>query len=153
MPIAAIAAAAAAAIAASPDSMPFTAVGLNIGGEKQLVTFAPPGVSGRQHNLGFGASLQLTTQSNSGSSANLVGGLGATHPGGTGTTTQLNLGLSAGSVGGLGATCLGSTNTTTGTLGSNHVPRKKGNSLMLSPYSESIDPSSFTRIAKYINFV
>jgi hypothetical protein len=127
-----------------------TLVGQNA---KPLVTFAPPGVSGRQQNLGFSASLQPTTQSNSGSSANLVGGFGATHPGSTSTTTQSNLGFSADSVGGLGATRLGSINTTTGTLGSNHVPRKKGNSSMLSPYSGSIDPSSLTSIAKYINFV
>ncbi len=144
MPIAAIAAAAtnASTIAASPGGMPFTVMGLNIGGAKLLVTFAPPGVSGRQQNSGFSASLQPTTQSNSGFSANLVGGFGATHPGGTSTTTRSNLGFSAGLVGGLGATCLGSINTTTGTSGSNHVPRKKGNSSMLSPYSGSIDPSS-----------
>jgi hypothetical protein len=156
MPITAIATATianASTIAASLGGTPFTAMGLNIGRAKPLVTFAPPGVSSRQQNLGFSASLQPTTQSNSGSSANLVGGFGATHPGGTRTTTQSNLGFSAGSVGGLGATHLGSTNTTTGTLGSNHVPRKKGNSLMLSPYSGSIDPSSSTGIAKYINFV
>jgi hypothetical protein len=48
---------------------------------------------------------------------------------------------------------LGSINTTTGTSGFNHVPRKKGNSSMLSPYSGSIDPLSLTGIAKYINFV
>ncbi len=48
---------------------------------------------------------------------------------------------------------MGSTNTTTGTLGSKHVPRKKGNSLMLSPYSGSINLLSLTGIAKYINFV
>jgi hypothetical protein len=63
------------------------------------------------------------------------------------------LGFSAGLVGGLGATHLGSINTTIGTLGSNHVPRKRGNSLMLSLYSGSINPSSLTGIAKYINFV
>jgi hypothetical protein len=156
MPIAAIAAAAAmnaSTIAASPGGMPFTAVGFNIGRAKPLVMFAPPGLSSGQQNLGFSASSQPTTQSNLGSSANLVGGCGATHPGGTSTTTQSNLGFSAGLVGGLGATHLGSINTTTGTLGSNHVPRKKGNSLMLSPYSGSIDPSSSTGIAKYINFV
>jgi hypothetical protein len=155
-PIAAIAAAIianASTIAASPGGMPFTAMGLNIGGAKPLVLFAPPGVSGGQHNLDFSASSQPTSQSNSGSSANLVGGFGATHPGGTSTTTQSNLGFSAGSVGRLGATCLGSTNTITGTLGSNHVLRKKGNSLILSPYSGSIDPLSLTGIAKYINFV
>jgi hypothetical protein len=128
-------------------------MGLNIGGAKPLVTFAPPGVSSGQQNLGFSASLQPTTQSNLGSSANLVGGFGATHPGGTSTTTQWNLGFSASSVGRLDATRLGSINTTTGTSGSNHVPRNKGNSLMLSPYSGSIDPSSLTGIAKYINFV
>jgi hypothetical protein len=155
-PIPAIAAAAvanASTITASPGGTPFTAMGLNIGGAKPLVTFAPPGVSGGQQNLGFSASLQPTTQSNLGSSANLVGGFGATHPGGTSTTTQSNLGFSASSVGGLGATCLGSTNTTTGTLGSNHVSRKKGNSSMLAPYSGSIDPLSSTGIAMYINFV
>jgi hypothetical protein len=104
--------------------------------------------------LGFSAILQPTTQLNSGFSASLVGRIGATHPGGTSTTTQSNSGFSAGSVGGLGATHLGSTNTTTLKLGSNHIPRKKGNSLMLSPYSGSIDPSSLTGIAKYIiNFV
>ncbi len=143
----------ASTITASPRGMPFTAMGLNIGGAKPLVTFAPPRVGGGQQNLGFSASLQPTTQLNSGFSASLVGGFGATHPGGTSTTTQLNLGCSAGSVGGLGATHSGSTNTTPGTLGSNHVPRKKGKFLMLSPYSGSIDPSSLTGIAKYINFV
>jgi hypothetical protein len=156
MPIATITATAvanASAIAVSPGGTPFTAMGLNIGRAKPLVTFAPPGVSGGQQNLGFSASLQPTTQSNSGSSANLVGGFGATHPGSTSTTNRLNLGFSAGSVGGLDATRLGSTNTTAGTSGSNHVPRKKGYSLMLSPYSVSIDPSSLTGIAKYINFV
>jgi hypothetical protein len=157
MPITAIAAIAATAnastIAASPGGMPFTAMSLNISGAKPLVTFAPPRVSGGQQNLGFSASLQPTTQSNLGSSANLVVKFGATHPGSTSTTTRLNLGFSAGSVGGLGATRLGSINTTTGTSGSNHVPRKKGNSLMLPPYSGSIDPSSLTGITKYINFV
>jgi hypothetical protein len=115
--------------------------------------FAPPGVGGRQQNLGFSASLQPTTQSNLGFSASLVGGFGATHSGGTSTTTQLYSGFSAGLIGGLGGTYSGSANTTTGTSGSNHVPRKKGNSLMLSPYSGSIDYSSSTGIAKYINFV
>jgi hypothetical protein len=156
-PIAVIAAAAAAAnastITASPGGTPFTVMGLNIGRSKLLVTFAPPGVSGKQQNLGFSACLQSTTQSNSGVSASVVGGFGATHPGGTSTTTQLNSGFSASLVGGLGATRSGSTNTTTGILGSNHVPRKKGNSSMLSPYSGSIDPSSSTGITKYINFV
>jgi hypothetical protein len=130
MPIAAIATAAAAnasTIAVSPGGTPFTAMGLNIGRAKPLVTFAHPGVSSGQQNSGFSASLQPTIQS--------------------------NLGSIASSVGGLGATCLGSINTTTGTSGSNPVPRKKGNSLMLSPYSGSIDPSSSTGIAKYINFV
>jgi hypothetical protein len=134
MSIANIATAAAAA-AASPGGTPFPAMGLNIDGANPLVTLAPPGVSSGQQNLGFCVSLQPTTQLNLGSSASLVGGFGATHPGGTSTTTQLNLGFSAGSVGGLGATCLGSINTTTGASGSNHVPRKKGNSLMLSLYS------------------
>ncbi len=78
---------------------------------------------------------------------------GAIHLGSTSTTTQSNLGFGAGFVGGFGATHLGSINTTTGTSGSNHVPRKKGNSLVLSPYSGSIDPSSSTSITKYINFV
>jgi hypothetical protein len=137
MPIAAITATAAAAntstIAVSLSGTPFTAMGLNINGEKPIVMLAPPGVSGGQQNLGFSASSQPTIQSNSGSSASLVGGFGATHLGGTSTTTQLNLGFSAGLVGRLGAICLGSINTPTGTLGSNHVPRKKGNSLMLSP--------------------
>jgi hypothetical protein len=128
-------------------------MGLNISGAKPLVTFAPPRVSGGQQNLGFSASSQPTTQSNLGSSANSVGGFSATHLGGTSTTTQSNLGFSARLVGGLGAICLGSINTTTSTSGSNHVPRKKGNSLMLSPYSGSIGPSSLTGIAKYINFV
>ncbi len=76
----------ASTIAMSPGGMPFTAMGLNISGAKLLVTFAPPRVSGGQQNLGFSASLQPTTQLNSGSSANLVGGFGATHPGGTSTT-------------------------------------------------------------------
>ncbi len=110
-------------------------------------------MGGGQQNLGFSASLQPTTQSNSGFSASLVGKFGATHPGSTSTTTQSNSGFSAGLVGGLGATRSGSTNTTTGILGSNHVPRKKGNSLMLSPYSGSIDPLSSTGITTYINFV
>jgi hypothetical protein len=88
-----------------------------------------------------------------GFSAGLVGGFGTTHLGNTSTTTQTNLGFSAGSVGRFGATHLGSTNTHTGgNSGSNHVPRKKGNSLMLSPYSWSIDSSSSTGIAKYIKF-
>jgi hypothetical protein len=90
MPIAAIAAAAttnASTIAASPGGTPFTAMGLNIRRGKLLVTIAPPGVSGKQQNLGFSASLQPTTESNSGSSANLVGRFGATHPGGTSTIT------------------------------------------------------------------
>jgi hypothetical protein len=65
----------------------------------------------------------------------------------------LNSGFSASSVGRLSATHLGSTNTTTVTLGSNNVPRKKGNSSMLSPYSERINPLSLTGITKYINFV
>ncbi len=67
MPIAAIAAAAAAnasTIAASSGGMPFTAMGLKIDRAKQLVMFAPPGVSGGQQNLGFSASLQPTIQSN-----------------------------------------------------------------------------------------
>jgi hypothetical protein len=156
MPITAIATAAvanASTIATSPGGTPFTAMGLNIGGSKLLVMFAPSRVSGRQQNLGFSASLQPTTQSNSGSSANSVGGFGATYPGSTSTTSQLNLGFSAGLVVGLGATCLGSTNTTTITSGSNHILRKKRNSLMLSPYSGSIDPLSLTGIAKYINIV
>jgi hypothetical protein len=140
-------------IAASPGGTPFTATGLNIGGAIPLVAFAPPGASGRQQNLGLSASSQLTTQSNPGFSASSVGGSGAAQAGGTSTTTRSNLGLSAGLVGGSGATHSGSTNTTTGTLGSNHVPRKKGNSLMLSPYSGSINPSNLTGIAKYINFV
>jgi hypothetical protein len=140
-------------ITASLGSMPIAAIGPNIIQMNPLVTFAPPGVGSRQQNLGFSASLQPTTQWNSSFSASLVGGCGATHLGGTSTTTQSNLGINAGSVGGLCATHLGSTNTTTGTLGSNHVPRKKGNYLMLSPYSGSINPSSSTGIAKYINFV
>ncbi len=140
-------------IAASPGGTIFTAMSLNIGGAKLLVMFAPPGVSSGQQNMGFSASLQPTTQLKSGPSASLVGVLGATHPGSTSTTTQPDLGFSAGLVGGLGATRLGSINTTTGTSGSNHVPRKKGNSAMLSPYSGSIDPLSLTGIAKYINFV
>jgi hypothetical protein len=139
-------------IAASPGGTPFTATGLHIDGVIPLVTFAPPGASGRQQNLGLSASLQLTTQS-TGFSASLVGGSGAAQAGGTSTTTQLNLGLSAGLVGGSGATRSGSTNTTTSTSGSNQVPRKKGNSSMLSPYSGSINPSNLTGIAKYINFV
>jgi hypothetical protein len=65
-------------------------------------------------------------QSNSGFSAGLVGGFGATHLGSTSTTTQSNSGFSAGSVGGFSATHLGSSSTT-GTLGSNYVPRKKSN--------------------------
>ncbi len=91
MPIAAIAAAAAAnasTIAVSPGGRPFTTMGLNIGGTKLLVTFAPPGVSGRQQNLGFSASSQSTTQSNSGFSANSVRGFDATHLDGTSTTTN-----------------------------------------------------------------
>jgi hypothetical protein len=156
MTIAAITAAAttnASTIIVSPGSTPIAAMGLNIGGMKPLVTFTPPGVGGRQQNLGFSASLQPTAQSNSGFSASLVCGFGATQPGGTSTTTQLNSGFSAGLVGGLGATHSGITNTTTGTSESNHVPRKKGNSSMLSPYSGNIEPSSLTGIAKYINFV
>jgi hypothetical protein len=133
--------------------MPFTATGLNIDGAIPLVTFAPPGVSGRQQNLGLSASLQLTTQSNPGFSASLVGGSGAAQAGGTSTTTQLNLGLSAGLVSGSGATRLGSTDTTTGTLGSSQILRKKGNSPMLSLYSGSIKPSNLISIAKYIHFV
>jgi hypothetical protein len=39
-------------IATSPGGTPFTATGLNIGGAIPLVTFAPPGASGRQQNLG-----------------------------------------------------------------------------------------------------
>jgi hypothetical protein len=62
-------------------------MGLNIGRAELLVTFAPHKVSGEQQNLGFSASLQPTTQLNLGSSANLVGGFGATCPGGTSTTT------------------------------------------------------------------
>jgi hypothetical protein len=151
--IAAATAANASTIIASPGGMPIAATGLNIGGAKPLVTFTPPGVGSGQQNSGFSASSQPTIQSNSGFSASSVGGLGATHPGGTSTTTQSNLGFTADSVGRLGATHLGSTNTTTGTSGSNHVPRKKGNSSMLSPYSGSIDPLSSTGIAKYINFV
>jgi hypothetical protein len=155
MLIAAIAAAAANAstITAFPGSTPIAATGFNIGGAKPLVMFAPPGVGDGQQNSGFSDSLQPTTQLNLGFSASLVDRFGATHPCGTSTTTQSNSGFSAGLVGGLGATRLGSTNTTTGTLGSHHVPRKKGNSLMLSFYSGSIDPSSLTGIAKYINFV
>ncbi len=99
------------------------------------------------------AGLHPTTQSYLGFSASLFCRFDATHSGGTSTTTQSNLGFSAGLAGGFGATHLGSTNTTTGTSGSNHVPRKKGNSLILSPYSGSINPSSLTGIAKYINFV
>jgi hypothetical protein len=57
---------------------------------------------------------------------------------------QLNSGFSAGSVGGFGATHSGSTSTIIGTSGSNYILRKKGNPLMLSPYSGSIDPSSST---------
>jgi hypothetical protein len=148
MPIATIAATTAAAnastIATSPSSTPFTAMGLNISRAKPVVMFAPPGVSGRQQNLGFSAILQPTAQSNLGSSASLVGGFGATHPGGTSTTTQSNLGFSASSVGRIVATHSGSTNTITGTSGSNHVQRKKGNSLILSLYSGSIDPLSST---------
>ncbi len=64
--------------------------------------------------------------------------------GSTSTTTQSNSGFSAGLVGGFGATNLGSTSTIIGTLGSNYAPRKKGNPLMLSPCSKSIDPSSST---------
>jgi hypothetical protein len=147
MPIAAIATAAAANarnIALSPGDMPFTAMGLNIRGAIPLVTFAPPGMSGRQQNLGLSASSQPFTQLNLGFGASLVGGSGAAQTGGTSTTTGSNLGLSAGLVGESGATCSGSTNTTTGTSGSNQVLRKKGNSLMLSPYSGSIDTSSLT---------
>jgi hypothetical protein len=143
----------ASTIAASPSGTPFTAMGLNICGAIPFITFAPPGASGRQQNLGSSASLQPTTQLNPGFSASLVGRSGASQAGGTSTTTGSNLGLRAGLVGGSGATCLVSTNTTTGTLGSNQVPRKKGNSSMLSPYSGNIDPSSSTNIAKYINFV
>jgi hypothetical protein len=156
-----------------------TANGLNVGGTNPNVTFAPLGVgSGQQNsnnsagsqpttqsNLGFSVGLiggfgathsgstSTTTQSNLGFSAGLVVGFGATHSGSTSTTIQSNLGFSAGLVGGFGATPMGSNNTTTVTSGSNHDPRKKGNSTMLSPYSKSTAPLSLTGTAKYINFV
>jgi hypothetical protein len=77
-------------IASSPGGVPFTAMDLNIGGAIPLIVFAPPGASGRQQNLSLIASLQLTTQSNPGFSASLVGGSGAAQAGGTSTTTQSN---------------------------------------------------------------
>jgi hypothetical protein len=67
---------------------------------------------------------------------------GATHSGITSTTTQSNSGFSGGLVGGFGATHSGSTSTIIGTSGSNYALRKKGNPLMLSPYSGSIDSLS-----------
>jgi hypothetical protein len=157
MPVASIAAVAPAAntsaITPFPGSMPVAAIGLNVGGMNLNVTFAPLGVSSGQQNSGNSAGLQPTTQLNLGFSTGLVGGFGATHSGSTSTTTQSNLDFSASLVGGFGATHSSSTNTTIATLGSKYVPRKKGNSSMLSPYSGSIKPSSLTGIAKYINFV
>jgi hypothetical protein len=147
------AAANASAITTFPGSTLITAIGLNAGGANVKVTFAPLGVDGKQQNSNISAGLQPTTQLNSGFSASSVGGFGATHLGSTSTTTQSNLGFSANSVVRFGANHWGSTSTITGTLGSNYVPRKKGNPSMLSPYSGSIDPSSSTGFAKYINIV
>jgi hypothetical protein len=131
-PVAAIAVAGttatnASAITTSPGGMPVAAIGLNVAGMNPNVMFAPLRVGSTQQNSGNSARLQSTTQSNSGFSAGLVGGFGATHS--------------------------GSTSTTTSTLGSNYVPKKKGNASMLSPFSGSIDPLSLTGIAKYINSV
>jgi hypothetical protein len=151
--IAATAATNASAITTFHGGTPFATIGLNAGRTNPKVTFASLGVGRGQQNSGISARLQPTTQSNLGFSASLVSGFGATHSGSTSTTTQLNSSFSASSVGGFGATHSGSTSTTTGTLGSNHVPRKKGSSLMLSPYSKSINPMSLTGIAKYINFI
>jgi hypothetical protein len=157
MPVAAIAAAAAAnasAITTFPGGTPTAAIGLNASRMNPNVTFAPLGVGNKQQNSGISACLQPTTQSDMGFSASLAGGFGATHSGSTSTATQSNSGISAGLVGGFGATPLGSSSTITGTLGSNYVPRKKGNRLMLSPYSGSINPLSLTGvIVKYINFL
>ncbi len=157
MPVAAIAAAAAAnasAITTFPGSTPTAAIGLNASRTNPNLTFAPLGVGDGQQNSGISAGLQPTTQSNMGFSASSAGGFGATHSSSTSTATQSNSGISAGLVGGFGATPLGSSSTITGTLGSNYVPRKKGNPLMLSPYSGSINSLSWTGIiAKYINFL
>jgi hypothetical protein len=102
------------AITTSPSSTTVAAICLNICGMNPNITFAHLVVGNGQQNSGNSAGLQPTTQSNSGFSAGSAGGFGATH--------------------------LGSTSTTTGTSGSNYVPRKKGNPLMLSPYSGSIHP-------------
>jgi hypothetical protein len=150
---AAIATANVSAVTTSPGGTPVAAIGLNVGGTNPNVTFASLRVGGRKQNSGSSASSQPTTQLILGFSAGLVGGLGATHLGSISTTTQSNSGFSAGLVGKFGATHLDSISTTTNTLGSNNVPRKKDNSLMMPPYSGSIDPSSSTGIAKYINFV
>ncbi len=68
MPVAAIATAAAAAANASaitmfPGSMLVAAIGLNVGGMKPNITFAPLGVGSGQQNLDNSACLQSTTQS------------------------------------------------------------------------------------------
>jgi hypothetical protein len=111
----------------TPGGTPVAATGRNVGGMNPNITFAPLGAGGRQQNSGNSANLQPTTQSNLGTNAGLVGKFGAIY--------------------------LGSTSTTIGTSGSNHVPRKKSNALMLSPYSWRIDPSSSTGVTKYINFI
>jgi hypothetical protein len=105
--------------------MLIAAIDFNVSTTNLIVV--PLGVGGGQQNSSNSAGLQPTTQS--------------------------NLGINAGLVGGFVVTYLGSTSITTGTLGSNYVPREKSNALMLPPYAGSINPSSSTSVAKYINFV
>jgi hypothetical protein len=112
---------------ASGSGVPIPTTGRSVARMNQNITFASLGAGGRQQNSGNSAGLQPTTQSNLGTNAGLVGGFGAIY--------------------------LGSTSTTTGTSGYSHVPRKKSNTLMLSLYSGSINPSSSTGVTKYNNFV
>jgi hypothetical protein len=121
------AAANASANTTNSGGMLITAIGGNTSGMNPNVTFACLRAGSRQQNSGNSAGWKPTTQSNSGTNA--------------------------GSVGRFGAIYLGSTSTTTGTSGSDHVPRKKSNALMLSPYSGSIDPSNSIGVTKYNIFV